>query len=180
MQGSGESQFTFSPFRMVLSSDCMEVFMKKLIILSALLLFVIGFLVSPLALSLTESLLRHRVVASSVGDDIKFKLTISVLLALCAPAGGAMALAFSRRRPGNSPVMIFVISLIISLLAVCAGLFLRVVTVRNLLSEIPSQILIRMDTLSYFIWGFGMLLIVVVGVVSVLLRLTPSVKRLEG
>ena len=111
---------------------------------------------------------------------MKFKLTISLLVASCAPAGGAMVWAFSRRRPANSPFMIFVVSLFISLLAVCAGLFLRVVTLRNFVYEIPSHILIGMDNLNYSIWGFGMLLVVVVGVVMILLRFTPRLKRSKG
>jgi len=154
--------------------------MKRLVILSTLLLFLLGFIASPCVLSLTEFFLRHPVAASSIGDYMKFKLTISLLVASCAPAGGAMVWAFSRRRPANSPFMIFVVSLFISLLAVCAGLFLRVAALRNLVHEIPSHILIRMDSLNYPIWGFGMLLIVAVGVVMVLLRFTPRLKRSKG
>jgi hypothetical protein len=136
------------------------------IAVTAGVLFLIGFFyVSSRLLSYVESSMGFPVVYSTLSEALRFKISIGLLLALCAPVALLMDWIYSIRRSLRIHVVGFFISLIIALAGLFVGFWLRVSFTRGILltsmiSVPKAKTVIPLHAISFFKWGLGSLIVV--------------------
>ena len=149
------------------------------IAVTAVVLFLIGFFyISSRLLNYVESSMGFPVVYSSLSEALRFKFSIGLLLALCAPVALLIDWIYSIRRSLRIHVVGFFISLIIPLAGLFAGFWLRVSFTRGILltsmiSVPKAKTVIPLHAINFFKWGLGSLIVVCI-LVAVLIFISKK------
>ena len=134
---------------------------------TTILLFIVGLLSGSFILELTEKILNVDIVevpATAFTPHISFGL----LLAFCSIGAGGILLAYSRASSKYNPIVVFSLSLFISLLIAANEIILKLLEDREFLGDVINFHLTSND-INYFSWRFFSVLPIYIFVIAGLL-----------
>jgi hypothetical protein len=149
--------------------------MKKhswLIAGTTLSLFFIGFLLGPTVLRWTGIFIGEEFISYSFSEFLLPPVSLGLLLAFCSICAGCFLWAYSRTNSYYSPILVFVLGLLISLVTAAVAIGYKLLYTRHVLhiiGEDLNNIPMSMDGVNYFLLGFRLVLFVNVVIIAVLL-----------
>ncbi len=147
-----------------------EIKCSMMVVGAVVVLFLVGFFAVPLLLSFSEAVVGRTILASGPGQAAAIRMSLGLLLGLCAVNGRVLLWVYSKKQIVSSVMLIYSFGLLISLLGAFAGILFNLFQLRGV-PDFGIEASWSLDVISYFKWGFeGLVLVwVVVGVLLLLL-----------
>jgi hypothetical protein len=133
----------------------------RLILGTALILFVVGFLSGFYLLKLTENSLGITTIGFTLWDSLTPNLSLGFLLAFCSLSAGIISWAYSKSQLPQRPILIFSLGLLISIISASISIWLKLLQAQLIFPDLKTNfgnnpLITQFSTgsINYFSWGF--------------------------
>ena len=152
--------------------------MKKIYLVAVMtfVMFFIGFLISPLLLDISGSIVNLQFTSIALLGDFMPRISWGILLACCAISAGVILWAYSRNRQLSisTEKRTYAAGLFISLVCALCGVGYKLVQLQGILDPPALQrVVLSAENMDYFSWGIGPLLLVC-GAITITILNSPG------